>query len=229
MVLVRWDFGWKGTEEIQSVSCWGKVTQEGTAGFPDWQPLVDALSEKGCDAWSTQMGASGYSLGVKALRCVAYHYSQDHKDVLHRGEHAFDPDYSWAGTAASSLPPQNTIVLSLYAFDPAGFAQQRARKRGRMYLPTPAPAQLDGTGTLTDGATIGWVTMAKNFFNAMTGELELPDAVPTSHPRWRPYVSSVAGQASYKVTHVRVGSTVDTQRRRRNQLPERYQALPINT
>ena len=114
MVYVRWDFGWKGTEEIQVTGAWGVVTQEGTGAFPDWQKLVDAIAEKGCAAWSEEMGAGAYSLGVKANRCVAYHYSQDHKEVLHRGEHAFDPDYSWAGTASSSLPPQCSIVASLY-------------------------------------------------------------------------------------------------------------------
>lgn len=228
MVQVRWEFSWKGTPEIQTTSCWGVVTQEGSGAFPDWQPTVDAIALKGVTAWAAQMGAAAFSFGVKANRVIAYHYRQDHKEVLHRGEAAFDPDHSWAGTASSSMPPQNTVVGSLYAYDPAGFAPQRARKRGRMYLPTLSPAQVDGRGVLTEGQAGTWASMFAALFDDLTGTLDVAGDPVASAPHWRPYVSSGAAQDAYKVTHVRVGTTVDTHRSRRNGIPETYVTADIN-
>ena len=142
MVQVRWEFSWKGTPEIQTTSCWGVVTQEGSGAFPDWQPTVDAIALKGVTAWAAQMGAAAFSFGVKANRVIAYHYRQDHKEVLHRGEAAFDPDHSWAGTASSSMTPQNTVVGSLYAYDPAGFAPPE----GAQARPDVPPNPVAGAG-----------------------------------------------------------------------------------
>lgn len=229
MVLVRWDFRWKGTEEIQSTSCWGQVFQEGAAVFPDWQPTVNAAAAKAVSAWHDSWAASNFSLGVEGVRAVAYHYDQAHNEVLDRGEAAFDGDNAWSSTAQSSLPPQNALVLSLYAYDPAGYTQQRARKRGRMYLPTISPAQIDGTGQVSVGQATTFANAGKAFMDAMQGQLDIDGEAPASQCRWRPMISSVAGQFANRVTFVRVGTVVDTHRSRRNQLTETYVNKQLST
>lgn len=229
MVYLRYDFSWKTTPEIQTFGLWGIVRNEGTGSFGEWQVLVDSLATLAVDAWFEEMGMGFYSLGVKATRAIAYHYRQDHKEVLHRGEAGFDGAKAWAGTANSSMPPQNTVVASLYGYDPSGFATQRARKRGRVYLPTPSPAVIDGTGQMPPGTTGSWADVVRDWLNALTAVIPDSGGGIVSEHHFRPVVSSVAGQMATDVTHIRVGSVIDTQRRRRAQLTEVYENRAINT
>lgn len=229
MCYVRYDFNWGNTGEIQTLGMWGVVTNEGGPTFGDWQEIVDSLAGLAVAAWVEHMDKSNFSSNVIGMRSVVYHYRQDHKEVLHRAEAAFTEATAWKGTAQGSWPPQNTIVASLYGYDPAGYAPQRARKRGRVYLPTPSPQVVDGSGSMTPGATGGWATMFKALVDELTSDLGTNGGGVASEHHWRPYVASVAGQMATQVTHIRVGNIIDTQRRRRAQLDEAYVDLPINT
>jgi hypothetical protein len=228
MAYVRYDFTWSTTPEIQTFGMWGIVTNEGSGAFGDWQVLVDSLAELAVDSWWSVMPADIYSFGVKAARCVVYHYRQDHKEVLNRGEVSFLPDRPWKGSATGSLPPENTVVASLYGYDPAGYAPQRARKRGRIYLPTPAPSAVDGTGTMTPTTTAAYATGVQSWLNALTSSIEPGGSGIISDHHWRPYVTSTAGQMATKVQAIKVGNVIDTQRRRRRQLTELYETRTIN-
>jgi hypothetical protein len=226
MVYVRWEFAWNvgSTDiEIQDFGLWGVVLNETIGPFPDWQDVVDAIALKGVTSWVDHWLPAGFTGRVIARRVVAYHYDQPHANVLHRGEAAFSDDNSWAGTG-DALPPQTTVAVSTYAFDPSGFATQARRKRGRFYLPTPARAQLDSDGELTSTNQNNILANAVAFCNAMSGALGVGTEV-----HWRPYVNSVAGSMANEVTHLRVGRIVDTQRRRRNKLAEAYVTDEINT
>lgn len=229
MAYIRYDFTWSNTPEIQTFGMWGVVSNEGVGAFGDWQPLVDTIAEKAVDTWWSVMPADIYSLGVRAQRVVVYHYRQDHKEVLHRGEVSFLPDRPWKGSANSSMPPENTVVASLYGYDPSGYAPQRARKRGRIYLPTPAPTTVDGTGTMTPSVTGSFADGVQDWLDGLTSGLGTGGGGPFADHHWRPYVTSTAGQIATKVGFVRVGNVIDTQRRRRRQLTETYEARTINT
>jgi hypothetical protein len=231
MVYVRWEFAWvigAADVEIQDFGLWGVVTQEGTPAFPDWQPTVDAIAKKGVQTWIANAAPASYSSRLVMRRCVAYHYDQAHNIVLDRGEYvAADPD-DWSGSA-DPLPPENSVCVSTYAFDPAGFQSQPARHRGRYYPPTPGKTTVSDTGML-DSATQGSLLAAHQaFLNAMTGVLDIDGASPLDDTHWRPYVNSVRGQMANKVGWIRVGRVVDTQRRRRNALTESYLTGTINT
>lgn len=227
MAYVRWDFNWRDSSEIQSFGIWGVVSNEGAPVFADWQPLVEAIALQGVEAWIANFPKTDFSRGVQGNRVVCYHYRQDHKEVLHRAEAGFSGDNAWQSTTGASLPPQNALVASLYAYDPAGYAPQRARKRGRIYLPTPAQGVVDGSGQMTLGGAGGWAGYVKDFLNDMTAELGTLGGGALNDMRWRPYVSSVAGEMATQVSHVRVGTVVDTQRRRRAQLVEGYADLAL--
>lgn len=230
MVYIRYEFAWS-TTEIQDTGLWAEVVQEGTVAFPGWDDdLMQALADKAVEAWVQGFDAEArFSAQVDAVRAVVYHYDQSHNNVLDRSEAAFTDANAWGGTASSSMPPQATVALSLYGYDPAAYTPQRARKRGRMYLPTPAAGDLDGTGTLSPTIQGQYLEMGQNFMNALTGVLDLPDAPPGDSVHIRPAISSVAGSIATRVGWLRVGRVVDTQRRRRNKLAEQYVTGTINT
>jgi hypothetical protein len=228
MVKSVYEFDWGTTGEIQVTGFWGVVSQEGTANFGDWDEIAPAIAEKLVTSWATQMPKSYFSPQVKARRAICYHYDQALHEVLDRAEHAFDGTNVWAGSASESLPPQLSVVVSPYAYDPATYVQHRDSKRGRMYLPTPSAGILNGNGQLDQTQQDNFVNVTVALFNAITGALELEHGGVNDQTRYRPYIRSTKLLDAFKVTHVRCGQVVDTQERRRNKLPENYRQGTIN-
>lgn len=116
------------------------------------------------------------------------------------------------GTGTISKPPQCAAVFSLYT-PIAG-----RRYRGRIYWPW--------MSTSTDAATLKGampVTAAAEMAALLTA---LGEAAPGGDPL-EPMVYSAAGNFLTPVNQVRVGDVVDTQRRRRDNLIETYQASPV--
>lgn len=110
------------------------------------------------------------------------------------------------GSATTSLPTQCAVVVSLRS-PTAG-----ARGRGRMYLPNPAASALQSNGRLT---TTVRDALAVNMRSAMNIWNGLADTEPVG-------VASAAGGFVTTVNKIQVGDVVDTQRRRRDALPESY-------
>jgi len=229
MVYIRWEFSWLQTAEIQDFGMWGTVAQEGAGPFQPWPAVTQAIADKAVSAWASEAGADNYSPEVKAVRAVAYHYDQPHDEVLDRAEAGFTGSNAWVGEATRSLPPQLSVVLSLYGYEPEAYTPQRARKRGRVYLPTPGASVVDGLGQLEATRQQTIADNSVDFLNAMTGVLSIPGEGQGGAMRWRPVVNSVAGKFVTPVGWIRVGKTIDTQRRRRNKLPEVYITEEINT
>lgn len=110
------------------------------------------------------------------------------------------------GTGVFALPPQNSLVVSLRT-NTAG-----ARGRGRMYLPGPAAVGLTNAGRLDTGARAAMVPALKAFFDAFNARANVfPVAVASS-----------AGNFVTTVNTIALGDVIDTQRRRRDTLPESY-------
>nr|CRY96016.1 hypothetical protein [uncultured prokaryote] len=229
MVKVNFEFDWGTTGEIQDTGFWCLVSQDGVASFGDWDEITAAIAQRGVEAWKANIGQGNFSEPLIGRRVVAYHYRQDHKEILDRAEYGFSGANEWKGTATSPMPPENTVVVSLYGYDPSTYTPQRARKRGRMYMPTFGATQMGAGGVLASSTQQGWLDVTKNFFNDFTSALDVLEQPSLDDTHARPYVVSVAGQIATKVTHLRVGRVTDTQRRRRNRLPEEYIQAPINT
>lgn len=104
--------------------------------------------------------------------------------------------------------PQIALCLSLRTSRSRGYASN-----GRMYIPSTYP--VGGDGMLDENTCENSATSAANFV-AEINALGLGDVS---------VMSNVGAGRIEAVTAVRVGRVMDTQRRRRNQLPELY-ALP---
>lgn len=217
MVYVRWEFGWQPSGsaadiEIQDFGIWGHIGDPQQPPFPGWQNVVDGLSQRCANAWIDNMEAGIFGAPVHFRRCVAYHYDQAHENVLDRGE---SPGTSgtWQG-GNPTLPPQTSLAVSLYTFQPGTYQLNPGRHRGRFYLPTPSVNAAGSDGELAGASSTALVTDLGAFFADVTGTFD--------NIHMDMVVNSVAGQFDTDVTWYRLGRIFDTQRRRRNKLPEAY-------
>lgn len=121
------------------------------------------------------------------------------------------PTAGGAGGGAESLPPQVSEVISLRTSSPG------ARHRGRMYLPPLASNCLTANGRLDSSVRTTVLNGMKDFFDDWNADANtLPVAV-----------ASNAGSFVETVTHIQLGDVFDTQRRRRDRLPESYASVNL--
>lgn len=222
MIRVSFAFKWEysGTpEEIQDTSVWVHALAPSIPLDFDWQPVLDDLANHCAGLWVGNMDAHQFSPAVFGNVVKTYFYAHDGSVAADKvGTAAFTGDNAWAGGGGGSgLPPENTIVGTLYAYTPGQYAPQRARKRGRMYLPTPSVQMIDTYGIVPAGQQ---GTLATNFAALIFGigtYIWSGDDGPVS---FIPVVRSVAGRNTNAVQKIGVGKIIDTQRRRRNKLAE---------
>lgn len=114
-------------------------------------------------------------------------------------------------------PPQASLCVSLLT----GVSRGRA-SRGRIYPPTGAQNYNGSTGRVTGTATSGLVASTTTLLNNLAN-MPGPDLLSP-----RVVVASELGQPGpvRNVTRVAVGDVMDTQRRRRESLPETYTVGP---
>lgn len=119
------------------------------------------------------------------------------------------------GTGTASKTPQDALVFSLRTSTPG------ARGRGRMYWPA-LGASLNSTFQVTTPAPSAVVTDLKTWLNAigaaMNGYWTGIGAAKSSVLS----VRSVTDHVCRDVNALQIGSVLDTQRRRRDALPEAY-------
>jgi len=122
-------------------------------------------------------------------------------------EHTYVPAIAGGITNGNSLP-QDSIVMSLRTALPRGRGHA-----GRCYMPT-RPVAVNGLGQITLTAPLRdpFVALIQSVQNAV----HAPAVVG----------STLAGTLR-PVTAIRTGKVVDTQRRRRNNIPEAYEESPV--
>ena len=118
------------------------------------------------------------------------------------------------GTGTLRMPPQAAVVISLRTNTPG------ARGRGRLFWPTPAAA-VDTNFRIASTLQTAMLTDAKTWFQAIEGILA------SNFPSigFNLAVRSKANAATPHVVRLQVGNVIDTQRRRRDALPESYASL----
>lgn len=117
------------------------------------------------------------------------------------------------GSGAPNKPNQSSVVFSLRT-DGVG-----ARARGRMYWPALAATLSATTGRMTSPVPATVATEASTYLrNIATAVASVLTGVDT----WQPCVFSRVSASNRFVTGVWVGDVLDTQRRRRDKLPETY-------
>lgn len=116
------------------------------------------------------------------------------------------------GGAGGSQPPQCSLVLSLVTGVPRGRAHI-----GRVYPPPLRSAQVANPGLLP-ADVLSMINQFRTFLNALGGIAGV--GIPA-------VMSKIGSGLSFPVTGVRAGVVIDTQRRRRAQIPEAYQTVAL--
>lgn len=233
--VVRCNLNFSTVGEEIAVCTFNVKLNHVTGATTDWAEMTQDLAQKTYDAWKgafpsiTQRRYFGSQL---VLRDVStYHLDAATAHTLHKGAYAPAPGSEWKGGGSNKpLPLEDTVVVSLYGYLPGTFVPERGRKRGRMYLP-PMDSEALTTdtprwGRLAVAAQGDLKTAAGNFFNDMQGKSVGDDPLGIGQS-WELVVLSKTGSLATPVQAIRVGDVIDTQRRRRNKLPEAYQDVAI--
>jgi hypothetical protein len=233
MVRINLNFSTVG-EEIAVCSFFVKLNHE--AGAPtNWPEMTQDLAQKTYEAWQSAFPSITqrryFGAGLVLRDCSTYHLDAATAHTLDKGAFAPAPGSEWKGGGSNKpLPLEDTVVVSLYGYLPGTFVPDRSRKRGRMYLPP-----MDSEALTTDAPRWGRLavaaqgdlkTAAGNFFNDMQGKTVGDDPLGIGQT-WELVVLSRLGGFATPVQAIRVGDVIDTQRRRRNKLPEAYQDVAI--
>lgn len=120
------------------------------------------------------------------------------------------------GTGSLRLPMQAAIVCSLRTNSPGGSG------RGRNYWPA-LGATLDTQGRLSTPTALGIANDFKTYYAAMASAL----ATNFTGISFNLAVRSKETKSTPHVVRLQVGNVIDTQRRRRDAVPEAYQTVTI--
>lgn len=118
------------------------------------------------------------------------------------------------GASSVKLTAQSAIVCSIRTDSPG------ASGRGRVYWPAMG-VTIDGNSRMSSPTNTNMVAAFKTYFAAM--ETQLETAFPTIG--FSLAVRSRATHSTPHATRIQVGNVLDTQRRRRDALPEAYATL----
>lgn len=209
-----------------SGTMWGGAEQWSTGFFmgeenadadPPNQLMADIIRNK----WSDYFQAPGADISnqyvftqCKVARIQPDGHTEDGSVVYSAPTLTVDGD-----EATIKLPGQCALVLTLYTDRPRGKAS-----KGRMYLP--GIAQMpgnDGKITTTQAATN--VALVKTMFDAINADPDVPNRVILAAKGTGP-VPALTAQ-NEPVIGVRLGTVIDTQRRRRNALTEAYSSATL--
>lgn len=193
-------------QEIWSTSC-AYQTDFGTGPvktFDDLQAWADAVASLSSTPYTMLIPRLSNVVTVNTARAA---YIDGAGKTAQVAEAGFSTP--WTGNVSPVMPPQSSVVLSLLTGRPG------RSYRGRMYWPCLNASFDTGKVTLTP-AVVG--TLAENAAQLLT---DIGDAAGVDFAM-KPAVASTVLGVQTLVTEVRVGTVVDTQRRRRNQLQETY-------
>lgn len=193
--------------------------REGGSGTGiDWPTDLQTVADGLRDAWNSGTSgfpASWFSPSVSGKMVQAYQMDTTFHAVSSASS-SFSGGDAFTGSASAGLPPQCSVVCTLWKDDPAHFVSHRARRRGRFYLPTFGTSELSGDGALYAAHASAVLFQLQAFLQACIA-ITLSDGAS-----FKPVIVSRVGQSTEDVVYCGVGEVVDTQRRRRNKLTEKY-------
>jgi hypothetical protein len=136
--------------------------------------------------------------------------------VLDQVHYAY-PSTTLDGAAVTAVyPPQCSLVVTLLSDRPRGKAS-----KGRMYLPGFVANINGGTGKISSTDAGQLADNMKTFFDALTSDADFGTDQLILAAKGTGPVPALTAQNDWVQT-IRVGDVIDTQRRRRNGLPETY-------
>lgn len=119
------------------------------------------------------------------------------------------------GINVPRMPPQTAVVISLRTGEPG------ARGRGRVYWPAMG-ASINTQFRLSSPDAPNVVSLAAQLFDLIGDQLNAELAANSLAVTVELSVRSITNHVAYQVNQLRVGNVLDTQRRRRDSLPEAY-------
>lgn len=186
----------------------------------DWAPAMEALAGDMADSHAVLWDSikSEFPLDVQAHSVRVAHLDNT-KHELHAATAALDLT---RGEASPPLPYQCSPVVTLYGYDPAAFAANRARKRGRFYLPPLHGGTMAANGVIGNSTVTTLSTAFDAFFEDVQGKRAFYGSDPAvDYGYYRVVVvSNVGAGLATQVEVISIGNVMDTQRRRRRSLNE---------
>lgn len=204
---------------LGSVEKWSTSTAYGIVGIaPDTadQATTDAMATAIRTA-TTSSNVTAQLLGLLSsqgnIEAIRVEKRAEDETVLNVAEQLLTTPLAGTGTATKT--PQDAVVLSLRTSTPG------AKGRGRMYWPAIANT-LSTSFQLTTPAPATVAAGAKTWLQAINSAMDGVYIAASSALRVALSVRSVTDHVCRDVTSIQVGSVLDTQRRRRDALPESY-------
>ena len=223
-----------GSEEI-AVSGFHMKLDHIPGANTNWPEMVTTAAQKIYEkfkaAFDVQAASQSFPPTVKLRDVTVYHLEAATGHALDRGQHVPAAANVWSGGSGISLPLECSLAVSLYGYAQGEFVPQRARKRGRMYLPplnagAMSGASFQSAGRVATAQHTGVALAVGTFFNDVHRMTVGQDPLDVGQ-NWDLVVLSKAAVATTVVKQVRVGDVMDVQRRRRNNQVETYLSTPI--
>lgn len=199
-----------------------------TGNPTDWKADVQQLAEKVRDKWIERVTQKGFwSAAVRMATVRVDHLNAADGKTQDVGIAPFvGAGNEWYGSGADSLPWETTMAVSLYGYGAGEFVLNKARKRGRMYLPPMAILAASGyAGQMTQGNLNNLTANMVAFFNDVQGA-EFDSGSPEQEADYfdlrilsRGTQLKPLDPSSTPVTRIRLDSRIDSQRRRERQQP----------
>lgn len=208
-----------GTEEVAETAV--NIHTGGGTSAVDFVDVcrADATKQSGMNSqYTTFLGANANSIGFAAYgRVVGNKVAAIGTD----GKYLSDPSV-WVngspyGGGKSGVPAQCSVVLSLRTGSNFGLAN-----KGRLYIPYTMPNLSGSTALMSTTIAQQIADAADAWFTQLNTTVDLI----VSGARLAIYSSKGAGDWNLP-SSVRVGTVIDTQRRRRNRLGETYASAVI--
>jgi hypothetical protein len=205
---------------------WSTGFQLGQVGT-DVDDVVTGTAEQVAGHWQTFFSSpsTSISIGYKTVEVKLALINLNGKTNLDEIDYWTYPSPIEGGSTAQALPPQITLAATLTSDFQRGLAS-----KGRMYIPG-MTLPISGTnGKLTATQTNTLNTNFKTFLDGINADGDIPYNVVIASKGHKTQTLDEDGQPVYEngrqalVTGCRIGDVYDTQRRRRNDFIETYNA-----
>nr|CRY96065.1 hypothetical protein [uncultured prokaryote] len=186
----------------------------------DWPADIQRAAEGIRDRWTEHMPRENFGNAVQGMVVKTYHLDTS-GHTLDEGIAPWTNEDGWNGNGDDTMPWETSLVVTTYGYPTDSFVAQRARKRGRMYLPPLALTAVDGPeGKLSTAAQNVLSLAIAAFFNDVQGMHIADSGSGLDHDYWDMAILSKAGGSYSQMIEYSIGNVFDVQRRRRNNQTE---------
>lgn len=229
--LVRITYGFDtGTPAYEKAQFgfWLRFEDDISGGTWSWDTATNDAATKMATAFNSYWAAvrGQFCTSISPTFCKATH--------IDTNGHALDvataPLTTDNGTSgAPCLPFEVSMAVTLYGYDPGHFVPNSRRRRGRFYLPPMVASIVDINGLWTAAAMDVQGNALDAFLEDVQGKRVNAGPLGADAGYWRLVTVSQVGEGRWdQVFAHAIGNTPDSQRRRRNALPETYRTMALS-